>query len=127
MSNLFFLGIPNDPQLRNRVIGGEAVEPHTMPWQVGLTLKGNPYIQAGAVIICPTFVIGAAHEPFSVTSELEVIVGAHHKTISKEAIRKNVMYRHMMPQYDPEAHQIFACQNYKASMHTRSNIESEPR
>jgi len=96
-------GIPNDPQLKNRVIGGEAVKPHTMPWQVGLTLKGNPYIQAGAVIICPTFVIGAAHEPYSVTPEMEqVVVGAHTKKISREAIRKDVLYRHMMPQYDHE-------------------------
>jgi len=96
-------GIPNDPQLKNRVIGGEAVKPHTMPWQVGLTLKGDPYIQAGAVIICPTFVIGAAHEPYSVTPEMEqVVVGAHTKKISREAIRKDVLYRHMMPQYDHE-------------------------
>ena len=61
------LEIPPDFRMRNRIEGGETVKKnrfgvaYTMPWQVGLTVKGGMEILEGATIICPNFVIGCAH------------------------------------------------------------------
>ena len=126
-----FLEIPPDLRMRNRIEGGETVKKnkygvaYTMPWQVGLTVKGGMEILEGATIICPNFVIGCAHtvQPKGTDKrtpewkwnwkrflKMEVIWGSSERWISKDAIRRDVKKMHAHEKFNNSAPVRFACE-----------------
>jgi len=65
----------------SKIVGGEKVEPHSIPWQVLLyrtAADGKMYL-CGGTIICPRFVMLAAQctEP---GSSYKIYIGVHRKT-----------------------------------------------
>jgi len=82
-------------QERARIVGGEEVEPHSIPWQVKL---GD--VACGGTIICPRFVMTAAH-CFEVEEAKEVYVGLHNvKDDLTEDRRYEVKKIYKHPKYD---------------------------
>jgi len=80
----------------SQIVGGEPVEPHSIPWQV--YLRGN--FLCGGTIICPRFVMTAAHctEP---GSSYEIFIGVHRK--SQDVTEDNlhvVKKAHVHPKYN---------------------------
>ena len=53
-----FRQLNNSQELDDRIIGGVAVKPHTIPWQAGLFVGLNI---CGGTILCPKFVMTAGH------------------------------------------------------------------
>jgi len=74
----------------SKIVGGEPVEPHSIPWQVKLPT-------CGGTIICPRFVMTAAH-----CSRREVVyVGVHNKIHDMTEDKKHVVKKiHQHPQYE---------------------------
>merc|ERR1711962_1980774 len=81
-------------QERTRIVGGEEVEPHSIPWQVKL---GD--VTCGGTIICPRFVMTAGH---CVRHEVsEVYVGVHNVNDDLTEDKKHAVKKiHRHPQYD---------------------------
>jgi secreted trypsin-like serine protease len=60
---------------KSRIIGGDEVEPHSVPYQVGLRINGNSF--CGGALISPNYVLTAGHCGVVIRS-VEVILGAHN-------------------------------------------------
>ena len=87
----------SEPNIRNRIIGGESVRPHAMPWQAAVVMKGKSRPNCGATIICPQFVIGAAHCRAKYIDRphlLEILIGAHSWPVESTTTRKNIKKIH---------------------------------
>jgi len=75
---------------RSRIVGGSEVIPHTFPWQVGLTDKNTESSFCGGTIICPKFVLTAAHcmEGKGV-HDFDVMVGDHSQLETEASQRRH--------------------------------------
>ena len=98
--------------LRNRIVGGESVRPHAMPWQAAIVKKGKSKPQCGATIICSQFVISAAHcnaQYIDTPQKLEILIGAHSWPVESTTIRKNIkkVHNYRKP-YNPAARSNFS-------------------
>jgi len=74
----------------SKIVGGEPVEPHSIPWQVKLPT-------CGGTIICPRFVMTAAHCP----EAKEVYVGVHNVKDDLTEDKKHVVKKiHLHPKFN---------------------------
>jgi len=89
----------------DRIVNGETVVRHTMPWQVALVEKNTTILHCGGSIICPKFVISAAHCSFKFVDwefrpdEHDILVGEHelsNPVSARHAIKKI----HPHPEYN---------------------------
>jgi len=86
---------------RNKIVGGEEVEPHSMPWQVSLVSKRSSRNSCGGVILCPRYVLTAGHcTENQMPRYLQVLVGAHELAKNEESkSRHDILEFHDHPQY----------------------------
>ena len=70
---------------QGRIVGGWELKPHSMPWQAAIANIGNVQY-CGGTIICPRYVMSAAHcswndqtRAFVDESDFVVLIGAHEK------------------------------------------------
>ena len=68
-----------------KVVGGEEVTPHSLPWQVAIVDQQTTSIQCGGTILCSKYILTAAHcfDPKYArrrvtTNTYQVLVGAHN-------------------------------------------------
>ena len=84
-----------------RIVGGEEVEPKSIPWQVYLKIKSTHGKRSycGGTIICPRFVMSAAH-CFRRKGEYKIYVGVHTKDdLTEDHLHKiKKIYKH--PKYN---------------------------
>ncbi|XP_967496.1 brachyurin [Tribolium castaneum] len=73
-SNLELIQAHIEPS-KVRIIGGDEVVPHSVPYQVGLRINGNAF--CGGALISPNYVLTAGHCG-EVIRSVEVILGAHN-------------------------------------------------
>ena len=97
------------PQKSSRIIGGEDVTPHSIPWQVGLLFAPDDYTQVGCggTLLSDKHVLTAGHcvsdsrdIPFE-ASEIRVVVAEHHQYDTSDGVRHNISSYHNHPQFDP--------------------------
>jgi len=104
------LGIPTamspGSNSRSRIVGGDPVKPHTMPWQAAVVWEKNETIWCGGTIICPKFVMSAANcnydnhnKLIDVKKQFKVLIGEHDLAIpSGERHRIKAVHQH--PKFD---------------------------
>jgi len=88
------------------IVGGSEATPYSLPWQVGLVVKGTDKsrIGCGGILISDRHVLTAAHcfDSRLNNGELDVIVGEHSTTNAADGTRHETckrMVRH--PNYNP--------------------------
>jgi len=91
-----------------RIIDGCAVEPHSLPWQVGIVRSANKSDNhCGGSLICPKFVLSAAHcleevqckQNFT-EDEFLVTVGKHKLSNHDEGTYHQIEKFYMHPDFD---------------------------
>ena len=98
----------------DRIVGGSAVQKHSLPWQVSLVaIDRNRFPWCGGTIISDRHVLTAAHcmyiFPDNYTLPLEpldknligVVVGEHDWTDTSHGEEYGVNCKHVHPRYDP--------------------------
>merc|ERR1712165_487004 len=83
----------------DRIVGGDEVEAHSIPWQVGILYKNSDFHFCGGTILSATKILTAAHcqkDP----SGIEVIVGEHSKLTATDGVRHAVTSFEIHPDYD---------------------------
>jgi len=88
----------------NRIVGGEVVVPHSLPWQVAMIRKnsGDGYLtlKCGGIIICPRFVLSAGHCTDNPPNRFQIVTGAHNlKAIEPSISRHDIVKYHNHPKY----------------------------
>ena len=61
----------------DRIVGGEEADPNSIPWQAALVRRGGTTPFCGGTIICPRYVMTAAHCTGRGASRTQVIAGEH--------------------------------------------------
>jgi len=89
----------------SKIVGGEPVEPHSIPWQV-LQYRNFGIFQqlCGGTIICPRFVMTAAHCT-APGSSYEIYIRVHQQ--SQDLTEDNLVVlkkAHVHPKYDKNTH-----------------------
>ena len=94
---------------QGRIVGGWELKPHSMPWQAAIANIGNVQY-CGGTIICPRYVMSAAHcswndqtRAFVDESDFVVLIGAHEKPPPPQGPMPCTKYR----QYTGQA--LFMC------------------
>jgi len=82
----------------DRIVGGDEVEAHSLPWQVGLMNKGANWIFCGGTILSATKILTAAHCRKN-PSNIEVIVGEHSLVSATDGVRHGVTSFENHPNY----------------------------
>jgi len=93
----------------NRIVNGDEVRPHSLPWQAGLILFGDPAnLNCGATILCPKFLMTAAHcvtdgqKNVDSVNKFKVIVGAHNLEAEESSrVQHDIKEFHVHPSYWP--------------------------
>jgi len=83
----------------DRIVGGNEVDPHSIPWQVGLMAKGATRTFCGGSILSATKILTAAH-CYKSPSSIQVIVGEHSLVSVADGVRHDVESFVNHPQYD---------------------------
>ena len=60
-----------------RIVGGNEANPNSIPWQAALVRRGGTTPFCGGTIICPRYVMTAAHCTGRGASRIQVIAGEH--------------------------------------------------
>jgi len=99
---------------RNKIVGGMAVEEYTMPWQVAVVYSDDSFIDqfCGGTILCPKFVLSAAHcthkgahddpkRSYRKPKDFDILAGAHDLSNKNDPTmtRHHVKAYHNPPQY----------------------------
>jgi len=94
---------------RHRIVGGSAVQKFNMPWQVVIVERDEMYSFCGGTILCPTYVLTAAHcthegevnqKKDVKPSSRDVLAGAHDLSKDeKDASRHHITAFHNHPKY----------------------------
>jgi len=90
---------------QNRIVGGSDVEKYSMPWQVVVVERDEMYHYCGGTILCPKFVLSAAHctheekatdpkQTDKKPSEYDVLAGIHDLSIKVEDEKEGIATRH---------------------------------
>jgi len=86
-----------------RIVGGEEVVPHSLPWQVAMIRKGSNdgdlELNCGGVIICPRFVLSAGHCTDNPPNRFQVVTGAHNLKAKENSSRYDIVKYHNHPEY----------------------------
>jgi len=86
----------------SRIVGGNMVKAHSMPWQVSMVERGQSTNICGGTVLCPKFILTAGHctEKKS-PSDWEVLTGAHQLRGKKEKSQRRYEIRkfHDHPKY----------------------------
>jgi len=93
-----------------RIVNGKAVSKHAMPWQAILVWKGTTGLHCGGSIICPNFIISAAHCSYqkdktaAITRKYtgedhDILVGEHDLT-NPSGTRHAIKTIHVHPEYE---------------------------
>jgi len=87
----------------SRIIGGDEVTPHSIPWQVGLLTVFDDFKQVGCggTLLTDKHVLTAGHctIPFE-PSDILVVVAEHHQNHSYDGERHKIRSYQNHPQYD---------------------------
>merc|ERR1712038_2109972 len=83
----------------DRIVGGNEVEAHSIPWQVGLMNKGADWIFCGGTILSATKILTAAHCQKDASS-IEVIVGEHSLVSATDGVGHEATSFVNHPQYN---------------------------
>jgi len=94
------------PYSNSRILGGDPVDPHSMPWQAALVWTNTYILKCGSVIICANFVMSAAHcnyyyetgRPINMTKEIEILIGEHDLQ-NPSSTRHSIKAVHEHPKY----------------------------
>ena len=81
----------------SKIVGGSAVTPYSLPWQVALVEPGSNSPFCGGTLISSQHVLTAAH--CMVTTTLDIIVGEHRTTSSSDGTRHTVCRSVNHPRY----------------------------
>ena len=92
----------------SRIIGGDDVTPHSIPWQVGLLTAPDDYKQVwcGGTLLSDKHVLTAGHCVFDSNdipfeaSEIRVVVAEHHQYDTSDGVRHNINSYQNHPQFD---------------------------
>ena len=92
----------------SRIIGGDDVTPHSIPWQVGLLTVLDDYKQVwcGGTLLTDKHVLTAAHCTFDLNdkpfeaSDIRVVVAEHHQSDTSDGVRHDISSYKNHPQYD---------------------------
>jgi len=96
----------------SRIIGGEDVSPHSIPWQVGLLFATDNYqeVGCGGTLLTDKHVLSAAHCMFYFVyfgsidaSDIRVVVAEHDQSDSFDGIRHEIRSYTNHPQYFQDA------------------------
>ena len=87
--------------MAHRIVGGSEVDPHSIPWQVGLVRNGGNYPNCGGTLIGSRHVITAAHCTQAMT-DFDLLIGAHDINW-QNATRYVVESVHEHPSYNPSS------------------------
>ena len=94
-----------------RIVNGKDVKPHAMPWQIILVWKHTTTLHCGGSIICPNFIISAAHCSYQkkegttiITRKFtgedhDILVGEHDLT-RPSGTRHAIKTIHVHPEYE---------------------------
>ena len=84
------------------IVGGSEATPYSLPWQVGLVVKGGNRPGCGGILISDRHVLTAAHCFSSDFPDLDVIVGEHDITSESDGTRHETCKRMVLhPNYNP--------------------------
>merc|ERR1711973_488867 len=86
----------------DRIVGGNEVEAHSIPWQVGLSSKNSRRTFCGGTILSATKILTAAH-CYTDPSEFQVIVKEHDLGDNDDGVRHDVTSFENHPNYNQGA------------------------
>jgi len=81
----------------DRIVGGDEVDEHSIPWQVALVVPGGTYPFCGGTIVSATKILTAAHCEYS---SAEVMVAEHNTESSLDGVRHTVKNWAVHPDYN---------------------------
>lgn len=111
----------------SRIIGGDDVTPHSIPWQVGLLTKLDDYEQVwcGGTLLTDKHVLTAGHclydhdhNPLQ-ASDIRVVVAEHHQYDTSDGVRHKISSYQNHPQSDYP----FGVDNDFSMLHLASTVE----
>jgi len=84
----------------DRIVGGDEVEAHSIPWQVGLMHKDGNFLFCGGTIVSSTKILTAAQCNIYELDSTYVIVGEHSLLSSEDGVKHNMTSFVSHPDYD---------------------------